>query len=248
MFWGFPVMVATLPMLAEVATASRYGSAFKPMRRVARSANGTMTKQMMSLTKKAESKPVIKMTVGMRACQGVVAADAARDRLHLRRTHERDVNRNACAGSEPVGKHYQPVRHCHEERRASSLGDDRRGEALVAACIQGKHGDDFLFTRENGQPVRDIRDAWATLFQEAGIEPRLLHDLRRSAARNMIRAGIDRDTVRKIGGWKTDAVFSRYNIQDVSDLTAAAKKIEDRAAAARRHAKRATDKKPTISI
>jgi len=49
--------------------------------------------------------------------------------------------------------------------------------------------------------------------------------------------------VRKIGGWKTDSVFSRYNIQDTSDLTAAAKKIEARAAAARRRNKRETDNK-----
>ena len=66
MFCGFPVMVATLPMLAEVATASRYGSGFSPMRRVAASANGTITRQMMSLTKNAESTPVMKMTVGSR--------------------------------------------------------------------------------------------------------------------------------------------------------------------------------------
>ena len=68
MFWGSPVMVATLPMLAEVATASRYGRGFNPMWRVARSTNGSMTRQMMSLTKKAESKPVIKMRVGSKWC------------------------------------------------------------------------------------------------------------------------------------------------------------------------------------
>ena len=36
------------------------------MRRLAVSANGTITRQMMSLTKKAESTPLVKMTVGSR--------------------------------------------------------------------------------------------------------------------------------------------------------------------------------------
>jgi hypothetical protein len=43
-------------------------------------------------------------------------------------------------------------------------------------------------------------------------------------------------------------LFSRYNIQDVSDLAVAAKKIEDRAAAARHRAKPETDKKATFYI
>ena len=114
--------------------------------------------------------------------------------------------------------------------------------SLLAACIENKTPDAFVFTRANGEPVRDLRDAWKQMFEDAGVEPLLLHDMRRSAARNMIRAGIDRDTVRKIGGWKTESVFSRYNIQDNSDLAVAAKKIENRAAAIRRRA-RTTDKK-----
>jgi integrase len=31
---------------------------------------------------------------------------------------------------------------------------------LLAACVSGKGPDDFVFTREAGQPVRDFRDTW----------------------------------------------------------------------------------------
>jgi integrase len=104
---------------------------------------------------------------------------------------------------------------------------------LVTASIQGKQPDDHVFTREDdGAQVRDFRQAWKTMFVAAGVEPRKLHDMRRSAVRNAIRRGVDRDTVKRMSGHLTDDVFSRYNIQSVDDLSDAAKKIEDGAARA----------------
>ena len=54
----------------------------------------------------------------------------------------------------------------------------------------------------------------------------LFHDLRRSAARNMRRAGIDRSVIMRVGGWKTEAMFLRYNIVDERDFVEAARKME----------------------
>jgi integrase len=48
-----------------------------------------------------------------------------------------------------------------------------------------------------------------------------IHDLRVSGAVNMVEAGIPEDTVMKIGGWKTRAMFSRYNVHDVKRIRAA---------------------------
>jgi len=80
------------------------------------------------------------------------------------------------------------------------------------------------------------------MFRDAGVERKLLHDMRRSAVRNAIRRGVDPDTVKKMSGHLTDAVFSRYNIQAVDDLEDAAQKIEAGAARARATAtKTATD-------
>jgi hypothetical protein len=56
----------------------------------------------------------------------------------------------------------------------------------------------------------------------------LLHDFRRSAVRNMTRAGVSRDVAKKISGHQTDSVFSRYNITDENDLADAAAMIQAR--------------------
>jgi integrase len=60
-------------------------------------------------------------------------------------------------------------------------------------------------------------------YQFKGIIP---HDLRRSAVRNMIRAGVHQTVAMSISGHKTASVFERYNITDVKDKQAAMAKIE----------------------
>jgi integrase len=53
-----------------------------------------------------------------------------------------------------------------------------------------------------------------------------LHDLRRSAARNLLNAGVPETVIMKIGGWKTRSVFDRYAVASTSDLTAAMQRWE----------------------
>jgi len=53
----------------------------------------------------------------------------------------------------------------------------------------------------------------------------IVHDLRRSGLRNLIRAGVDRDTAKAISGHKSDDVFSRYNIVNEEDLAQAGTRV-----------------------
>jgi hypothetical protein len=72
-----------------------------------------------------------------------------------------------------------------------------------------------------GWCIRDFRKAWGKATKEAGYEGRVFHALRRSSARDRIRAGIHERIAVSVNGWKTRSVFDRYNITSEKDIEAA---------------------------
>jgi hypothetical protein len=59
MFCGLPVIVATLPTLEAMATASRYGTGLRFSGRVISITSGVITTHTASLTRKAENAPAV---------------------------------------------------------------------------------------------------------------------------------------------------------------------------------------------
>ena len=61
--------------------------------------------------------------------------------------------------------------------------------------------------------------------REAGLPGRLVHDLRRSAVRNLERAGVPRSVAMKLTGHLTESVYRRYAIVSELDLAEGVRKL-----------------------
>ncbi len=106
-------------------------------------------------------------------------------------------------------------------------------KVLLDAQYAGRAG--LYVFHHNGKPIRDFRAAWEYACLRAGLATRdpvtqkitvhkLVHDLRRTAAREFRRMGVSEGEIMKLCGWKTRAMFDRYNIIDEQDLARAVAK------------------------
>jgi hypothetical protein len=84
-----------------------------------------------------------------------------------------------------------------------------RIKARLAHIVKDAHGK--VITKKDGTPRYLIE--------------KTIHDFRRTAARNLSRAGVRRDVAKAITGQKTDVMFSRYNITDEADLRDGMEKV-----------------------
>jgi integrase len=75
--------------------------------------------------------------------------------------------------------------------------------------------------KKQGQQVKNFRRAWLTATKAAGCPGRIPHDFRRTAVRNLVRAGVPE----KITGHKTRSVFDRYDIVSEQDQREAVRKL-----------------------
>ncbi len=76
------------------------------------------------------------------------------------------------------------------------------------------------------QPIGSFRKQWMAACRAAGCPGRIPHDFRRTAVRNLVRAGIPERVAMMMTGHKTRSVFERYNIVSSGDLLEAARKLD----------------------
>lgn len=82
----------------------------------------------------------------------------------------------------------------------------------------------YVFPGRAGH-VKSFPKSWKRATHKAGLPGLHVHDLRRSAARNMIRAGISPIVVMKLCGWRSFAMLQRYAIVESSLLEEAGEKL-----------------------
>jgi integrase len=81
----------------------------------------------------------------------------------------------------------------------------------------------YVFHRY-GKRISGFYKVWEKACKRAGLEGRILHDCRRTAARAFRQAGVSEGEIMKLCGWKTRSMFDRYNIIDEADLAQAVAK------------------------
>jgi len=102
-----------------------------------------------------------------------------------------------------------------------------RGQRERTEAVQRQTGKivPWVFHHRGGLPIVDFRDSWDTACEAAGVPGRLFHDLRRTAVRNLERAGVSRSAAMKLTGHKTESVYRRYAIVAEADLLDAVAKV-----------------------
>ena len=101
---------------------------------------------------------------------------------------------------------------------------ERQLQATRALEVQIGRVIPWLF-HNAGKPIVDYLPAWRRACTAAGVSGRIPHDFRRTAARNLMNAGVDPLVTMKLVGWEDIGMLKRYGIIDAGMLERGAAKL-----------------------
>jgi integrase len=100
----------------------------------------------------------------------------------------------------------------NKDERLIYLTDELRVLLLAQRQEQLAHYPDCLWVFPwRGKRVEKVNRSWNRASREAGLSGKIPHDFRRTAVRNMVRAGVPERVAMQMSGHKTRSVFDRYH-------------------------------------
>ena len=116
-----------------------------------------------------------------------------------------------------------------KRREAARIVETSDGDVRVSAYVFHKAA----------RPVGDFKKSWHATLKRAGLSyeekqpdgtmrtvyTRTIHDFRRTAVRNLIRAGVRETVAMSVSGHKTRSMLDRYNIIATDDIREAMTKV-----------------------
>ena len=114
-----------------------------------------------------------------------------------------------------------------KNKRATTL--PLKGELLevIRRAWENRESECAYVFHDGKLPIGDFRKAWASACKTAGLERALVHDMRRSCARNLVRSGVNERVAMAVTGHLTRSMFDRYNIVAGTDLESAMERVSE---------------------
>jgi integrase len=125
---------------------------------------------------------------------------------------EEDQTKNESARNVPLPPVLVDILSAMEPKSGRVFDDTNLRVEWSKACVAVGLGKRVKQTSESG-------NIW---YEYNGL---IVHDLRRSAIRNLVRAGVSENVAMKISGHKTASVFRRYHIVTTADVTNAMQQV-----------------------
>jgi len=143
---------------------------------------------------------------------------------------------------------FTPIAELDDALHAADVQRQRlQRDGVIVSHVFHRNGEPLVLpprgSSRTGETTKWVRTDWAESCKRAGVVGRIPHDMRRTAVRDLMRAGVPLKTAMKLTGHKSMSVFLRYQIVDENDLTAAVTQLAARHALTQQQLRRTRTKR-----